>query len=56
MDIYASAKQKALDSLSEKVITAPKTTFHSVRINPVAVKLFWFVSGVKRKLKRRFGK
>ena len=54
--MYASVKQKAGQALAEKEIAETKVNFQFVRVNPVAVKLFWFVSGVKRKLKRRFGK
>ena len=55
-DMYTSAKENAAAALAQKEIVDPNVTFRSLRVHPVAVKAFWFVSGVKRKLKRRFGK
>ncbi len=47
---------KAQNTLSEKNIPDATVSFSDIHISGFAEKVFWFVSGVKRKLKRRLGK
>lgn len=54
--IYDEVLAKAEKTLAEKNIPDATVSFSDIHISGVTQKLFWFVSGVKRKLKRRLGK
>jgi len=55
-ETYASALEKARAALEEKNIPETKVSFSEIRVSALKEKAFWFVTGVKRKLKRRLGK
>ena len=55
-ETYAPVLEKACASLAEKNIPETKVCFSDIRVPFWKEKAFWFVTGVKRKLKRRQGK
>ena len=55
-DTYAPVLEKAQAVLAQKDIPAPQVSFGDIRVSVPETKLFWIVSGVKRKVKRRLGK
>lgn len=55
-EMYAPVLEKARATLAQKTFQETMVAFDTIGVSALTVKLFWFVSGVKRKLKRRFGK
>lgn len=53
---YAGALEKAQAALAEKNIPETQVSFGDIRVSFLSEKVFWFISGVKRKLNRRRGK
>lgn len=54
--MYSDVLDKAQESLDQKRIPEVKINFQKIQVSALEEKAHWFVSGVKRKLKRRFGK
>ncbi|MBO5953720.1 MAG: hypothetical protein J6Q53_06365 [Oscillospiraceae bacterium] len=55
-ETYAPVLEKAKAALAKKNIPETAVSFCDVRMPAWMGKAFWFVSGVKRKMKRRLGK
>lgn len=55
-ETYAPVLEKARATLADKKIAKTQIHFDRIKVSFIAEKTFWFISGVKRKLKRRLGK